>query len=212
MTTSQDEIKRKRKKFCYHTCRTTFFFCSSISCWNLQRWFFFTRRTRHSTNIIIIFQILRYISLSSNLSFLINFENLKNKFLFTKRKKNSIDAEETMLAWDRWVAKSSAARTTAIQAETKKARLCFVRFLARNASISRRDRQYTFLRPHNTSDGDHDIQAIGCEPGSPRFVGMPKPHRGVDYRNFTGFRYSPPAFSSSIYHPLLLAPLRRGLD
>ncbi|XP_011049467.1 PREDICTED: uncharacterized protein LOC105143117 [Acromyrmex echinatior] len=95
-----------------------------------------------------------------------------------KREKDSINiiAEETMLAWDRWVAKSFAARTTAIQTETKKARLCFVRFLARNASISRRDRQYTFLRPHNTSDGDHDIQAIGCES-----------HRGVDYQNFTGF-------------------------
>lgn len=76
-----------------------------------------------------------------------------------------------MLAWDRWVAKSYATRTTAIQAETKKARLCFVRFLARNASISRRDRQYTFLWPYNTSDGDHDIQAIGCEPVSSEICG-----------------------------------------
>lgn len=96
-----------------------------------------------------------------------------------------------MLAWDRWVAKSFAARTTAIQAETKKARLCFVRFLARNASISRRDRQYTFLWPYNTSDGDHDVQEIGCEPVSSRFVGMPKPsRRGLS--EFHGFPILPP--------------------
>lgn len=115
-----------------------------------------------------------------------------------------------MLAWDRWVAKSSAARTTAIQAETKKARLCFVRFLARNASISRRDRQYTFLWPHNTSDGDHDIQAIAAANQDHRDLWECWSHRGVDYRNFTGFRYCPLpllppsshplAFSSSIYH------------
>lgn len=71
----------------------------------------------------------------------------KNVFLHMKEEgfdRHSI-AEEITLAWDRWVAKSLAVRTTAIRAETKKAVLCFVRFQTRNASISRRDRQYIFL-------------------------------------------------------------------
>lgn len=109
--------------------------------------------------------------------------------------------EETMLAWDRWVAKSFAARTARpIPAgETKKARLCFVRFPTRNASVSCATGNIHFCVAAQCVRWIMIYKASAARGRIIGICGNAEAVRGVDHRDFTGFRYRARAFF--IYPP-----------